>query len=208
MEPTTAEPRLLLIDDDAELCDLISQYLGSRGFHLDIEESGEDGLKRAEGGSYDLLILDVMLPGIDGFEVLRQIRAAQINLPVVMLTAHGDEIDRIVGLELGADDYLPKPFNPRELLARIRAVLRRIPETPATPPPAAEPSPPEVRTPPPRQTIGDMELDVAARALRCSGEAIELTATEFDLFAVLFREAGRVVPRDELSREALGRRLL
>lgn len=228
MAETTETPHILLVDDDAELCDLVSQYLRGRGFQVDSEGDGEKGLAKAQSGQYDLLVLDVMLPGINGFEILRRLRASSsASLPVVMLTAHGDEIDRIVGLELGADDYLPKPFNPRELLARMRAVLRRgaekavIPEVPiqvsaATIPresPGLESSGTEIS--PDEASISSdwleadgLILDPGARSVRRGRESIELTATEFDLLHVLMVNAGRVVTREDLSRQALGRRLL
>ncbi len=116
--------RILVIDDDVELCTLVGEYLQAEGFVVEAAHDGESGLQRATGGDYLLVVLDVMLPGINGFEVLRRIRATS-RLPVLLLTARGEDVDRIVGLEIGADDYLPKPFNPRELVARIRAVLRR-----------------------------------------------------------------------------------
>src|SRR4028119_736369 len=122
------ETRVLIVDDDTELCDLLSKYLTARGLIVEAEGDGARGLERAQSGDYSLLVLDVMLPGMDGFEVLRRLRAgggAPAHLPVVMLTARGEEVDRVVGLELGADDYLPKPFSSRELLARIGAILRR-----------------------------------------------------------------------------------
>ena len=146
-------PRVLVIDDDHELCDLLADYLGSAGFELDAVDRAEEGIRQAVSGKYAMVILDVMLPGLDGFEVLRRIRAKS-ELPVLMLTARGDEIDRIVGLEVGADDYLPKPFSPRELTARLRAILRRVQggrgqETPAGGRTAI--------------LVGDVELDPAAR---------------------------------------------
>src|SRR6201997_144755 len=122
---TAKMERILIIDDDVELCTLVGEYLQAQGFTVECVHDGEGGLQRASGGSYLLVVLDVMLPGINGFEVLRRIRATS-RLPVLLLTARGEDVDRIVGLEIGADDYLPKPFNPRELVARIRAILRRI----------------------------------------------------------------------------------
>jgi DNA-binding response OmpR family regulator len=213
-------PYILLVDDDAELCDLVSQYLRGRGFRVESEGDGEKGLERAQSGQYDLLVLDVMLPGINGFEILRRLRATpETSLPVVMLTAHGDEIDRIVGLELGADDYLPKPFNPRELLARMRAVLRRGSEKAALPTsengkntdlqaPITGPSAAARRDPNHWLDAGELTMDVGARAVRQADESVELTATEFDLLHVLMQHTGRVVTRDDLSQKALGRRLL
>lgn len=203
IQATTETTRILLVDDDTELCDLVGQYLEGRGFTVETHGKGETGLERAQSGEYALLILDVMLPDINGFEVLRRLRASEAaKLPVVMLTAHGDEIDRIVGLELGADDYLPKPFNPRELLARIRAVLRRAAdprESGQTSGSADENS---------THTVGDVVIDSGTRSVRGGDAQVELTATEFDLLHVLMQAGGRVVARDDLSREALGRRLL
>jgi two-component system response regulator CpxR len=222
--------RVLLIDDDAELCELVTQYLTARGFLVETRTDGETGFESAQSGRYSILVLDVMLPGIDGFEVLRRLRSGPTaRLPVVMLTAHGDEVDRIVGLELGADDYLSKPFNPRELLARISAVLRRasagnalqaaqpipttpIPATPAPTIPVATAPSTSLETSPPvvieRLQVGDVEINLAARSVRRAGEIVELTAVEFELLHVLLRGAGRVALRDELAREALQRKLL
>jgi DNA-binding response OmpR family regulator len=191
--------RILLIDDDAGLGELVREYLCGHNFSVEVISDGNLGVQRATSGEFDLVILDVMLPDINGFEVLRQLRAiAHSYLPVVMLTAHGDEVDRIVGLELGADDYLPKPFNPRELLARIRAVLRRGEKS--VPPATAESEN--------RLSSGDLVMDVDARTVWCGENKVDLTATEFDLLHHLLRMRGKVIQRDDLSREALGRRLL
>jgi two-component system, OmpR family, response regulator CpxR len=190
--PTT---RILVVDDDVELCELVGQYLTSQGFQIDAVHDGSAGTERALSGVYSLVILDVMLPGIRGFEVLRQIRAKS-TLPVIMLTAHGEDVDRIVGLELGADDYLPKPYNPRELAARIHAVLRRTAVGPAT----------DLLTP---FTIllDDIRLDTRARSARHKTRDIELTSAEFELLAMFFKSPGQVLSRDELVRTALGRDL-
>src|SRR5579864_4199464 len=193
MKTRTME-RILVIDDDVELCTLVSEYLQSEGFAIECVHDGESGLQRASGGSYLLVVLDVMLPGINGFEVLRRIRATS-RLPVLLLTARGEDIDRIVGLEIGADDYLPKPFNPRELVARIRAVLRRTRGDGSGSPPA-----PEV------VSVGDVELDPATRTVRLEGKPVELTSVEFNLLEVLLREAGRVVPRERLVNAVLSRK--
>jgi DNA-binding response OmpR family regulator len=198
-----AGARVLIVDDDAELCELVAEYLTARGFTVETESDGGRGLERARQGHYDLMVLDVMLPTLDGFEVLRHLRAGggeAALLPVVMLTAHGDEVDRIVGLELGADDYLPKPFNVRELLARMSAILRRIRKD--------EGGRSFIPHPSSLLKVGDVEMEVGARRVRRAGEILDLTATEFDLLHVLLRGAGRVVTREELAREALGRRLL
>src|SRR5438270_2505800 len=140
--------RILVIDDDVELCSLVGEYLASEGFKVEAAYDGERGLERAVKGEYILVVLDVMLPGINGFEVLRRIRSSS-RIPVLMLTARGDDVDRIVGLEIGADDYLPKPFNPRELAARIRAILRR-----ARPEETAESAPRKTLS------VGDVEIDI------------------------------------------------
>lgn len=188
--------RILVIDDDEELCELIAEYLKPEGFELTCVHTGTQGIERALQGGFTLLVLDVMLPGANGFEVLRQVRA-QSPVPVLMLTARGDDIDRIVGLEMGADDYLPKPFNPRELVARIRAILRRSRADSTAAPANAE-----------RLCIGDVELDKGARVVRRSGELIEMTTVEFDLLEALLRAAGRVVTREELVTQVLGRRFV
>ncbi|MFN7944253.1 MAG: response regulator transcription factor [Blastocatellia bacterium] len=187
--------RVLVIDDDVELCELVTEFLTSEGFAVDFVNDGEAGVARAVSQNYALIVLDVMLPRLSGFEVLRRIRQAS-RIPVLMLTARGEDVDRIVGLELGADDYLPKPFNPRELVARIRAILRRTQTQPAFP---AIPAPPE------RFAVGDVELDQGTRTVRRQGEMIELTSVEFDLLELLLRAAGRVVSREELVRSVLGR---
>jgi len=184
--------RILVIDDDVELCNLVGEYLHAEGFAVECVHEGESGLKKAAAGEYLLAVLDVMLPGINGFEVLRRIRATS-RLPVLLLTARGEDVDRIVGLEIGADDYLPKPFNPRELVARIRAILRRTRADGGGPPPEM------VR-------VGDVELDPATRAVRCDGKPVELTSVEFNLLEVLLREAGRVVPRERLVNAVLSRK--
>jgi len=184
--------RVLIIDDDRELCELLVEYLGGEGFEVDAAHDGKAGAARALAGEHDLVVLDVMLPGLNGLEALRQIREAS-SVPVVMLTARGEEVDRIIGLEIGADDYLPKPFNPRELAARMRAVLRR-----------AGGGQGEVADT--AIAVADVRLDPGARAVTRSGDPIDLTGIEFELLVVLLRAAGRVVTRDELSRTALGRR--
>src|SRR5467141_1784403 len=188
--------RILVIDDDVELCSLIAEYLEAEGFGVDCVHDGESGLEKSKAGNYLLAVLDVMLPGINGFEVLRRVRAVS-RLPVLLLTARGEEVDRIVGLEIGADDYLPKPFNPRELVARIRAVLRR---SAADPKAIGSPRPPEILR------IGDIELDPATRTVRHAGQPVELTSVEFNLLEVLLREAGRVVTREQLVRAVLSRK--
>jgi two-component system response regulator CpxR len=190
-----SEAKLLIIDDDLELCELLAQYLTPQGFAVEAVQTGEEGAERVGTGDYRLVVLDVMLPGIDGFEVLRRIRAKS-DVPLLMLTARGEDLDRIIGLELGADDYLRKPFNPRELAARIRAILRRSTQRAQ-----------EARTHPQRErlVVGDVEMDFGTLEARLRGEPIRLTATEFDLLEVLLRSAGNVVERDVLFRRVLGR---
>ncbi|MEW5975479.1 MAG: response regulator transcription factor [Acidobacteriota bacterium] len=187
--------RLLLIDDDVELCALVSKYLEAEGFLIDSINNGEEGVQQALSGRYTLVILDVMLPGLSGFDVLRQI-VAQSDLPVLMLSARGEDVDRIVGLEVGADDYLPKPFNPHELVARIRAILRRTGQKKS-----ASPEVPHHEV----IRVGDIELDKNAWKVQRSGEAVSLTALEFNLLELFLRAAGRVLSREEMSKLILER---
>src|SRR4030088_1192521 len=185
---------VLVVDDDIELCALVQEYLTAEGFSLRAVHDGEQGLQQALTGEYALVVLDVMLPGINGFEVLRRIRSVS-KIPVLLLTARGEDVDRIVGLEIGADDYLPKPFNPRELVARIRAILRRTHGEGTS---AA--SLPEVLR------VGEVELDPATRTVLRDGKPVDLTSVEFNLLEVLLREAGRVVPRERLVNAVLSRK--
>jgi two-component system response regulator CpxR len=187
--------QVLIIDDDRELCELVIEYLKQEGYEADAVHDGEAGVTSARGGEYRLIILDVMLPGINGFDVLRQIRT-QSEVPVIMLTARGEEIDRIVGLEIGADDYLPKPFNPRELVARMRAILRRA-ESSRKPGDAEDAG---------VITLGDLKLDMGARMVWQAGSEVNLTGIELALLEALVKAAGQIVSRDDLSRHALGRR--
>jgi two-component system phosphate regulon response regulator OmpR len=177
--------RALLIDDDQRLTALVSEYLQQHDFEVQVAGDGEHGLTALERSQFDVILLDLMLPGIDGLEVCRRIRgrAETAHLPVVMLTAKGDDVDKIVGLELGADDYLAKPFNPRELLARVRAVLRRSSAAPG--------SHQRFRT-------GDLEIDFDAREVTVNGKREVLTHFEFELLACLARAAGRVLSREHL----------
>ncbi len=184
--------RILVIDDDVELCSLVSEYLRPEGFQVESAHDGNSGLTRALSGEHTLVVLDVMLPRLNGFDVLRKMRDSS-RVPVLLLTARGEDVDRIVGLEIGADDYLPKPFNPRELVARIRAILRR------TRGKGEAPVPEVIR-------VGDVELDPATRSVQHRGKAVELTSVEFGLLQVLLREAGRVVTREALVDEVLGRK--
>jgi two-component system response regulator CpxR len=185
--------KVLIVDDDIELCELVGEYLEDEGFEITSVHDGVAGVERCQADEPDLVILDVMLPGLGGFAVLAKIREAS-KVPVIMLTARGEEVDRIVGLEMGADDYLPKPFNPRELVARIRAILRR---TAASAVPGDETA---------VITVDDLEMDLGSRQVHLSAGEAELTGAEFAVLETLVRAAGTVVSRDELSRRALGRR--
>lgn len=188
---------ILLIDDDVELCGLLAEYLTGEGFQVAAAHEAEEGVRQALSGAHCFVILDVMLPGRNGFEVLRTIRETS-RVPVLMLTARGEEIDRIVGLEMGADDYLAKPFNPRELVARIRAVQRRVGSANqgmAGGPDAA------------RIVVGDLCLDPGTRTVQKQGKAVLVTAVEFALLYELLCKAGRVMPREDLAVKVLGRRL-
>jgi DNA-binding response OmpR family regulator len=177
--------RVLVIDDDTKLFELLATYLAENGIHAEHATDGRRGLERLERGAVDAILLDVMMPGIDGLEVLRRIREKR-HVPVIMLTAKGDETDRVVGLEMGADDYLAKPFSPRELLARLRAVLRRA-------------QPDALGT---RLSVHDVVVDVPSRTVEVAGAPVELTGLEFDLLVALMRRCGRVVPRAALLEEA------
>ncbi len=185
--------RVLLIDDDWELCDLLREYLSAEGSDVEAVHDGTTGAQRAVEGSYDLVVLDVMLPGLNGFEVLRKVRATSV-VPILMLTARGEEIDRILGLEMGADDYLPKPFNHRELLARLRAIQRRLTTN------RAEPEP-EILT------VGDVQMVVRPRTVRCGGVLLDLTSAEFAVLKILLHRAGTILSREELLMTANGRQL-
>ena len=182
---------ILLVDDDAELCTLLTEYLKREGFGVECQHEGRVGLSRAVAGGVDLIVLDVMLPGMDGFEILRQLRR-ESKVPVIMLTARGEDVDRIVGLELGADDYLPKPFNPRELVARIRAILRRY-----------EKRPPDTSG---RIEVNGIVLDPGSREVLAEGKHVELTTFEFDILEMLMRAAGRVLSRDTLMENFYNRK--
>ena len=186
--------RVLVIDDDRELCRLLKQYLVQEGMTVHLAHDGKSGLRSALSGQHDLVILDVMLPELTGLQVVKQLRLNS-GVGVLMLTARGEEVDRIIGLEYGADDYLAKPFSTRELLARIRAVSRRLK-------PSCEG---DVSPSPESFEIGDLVLDQGTRTCHRNGEVVELTTAEFDLLAVFLRCSGRVVPRKELLREVLDR---
>lgn len=189
--------RILVIDDDAELCELLTDYLQPEGFEVETVGDSRVGLERALSGEHALVVLDVMLPDINGFEVLRRIRSSSA-VPVLMLTARGDEVDRIVGLEIGADDYLPKPFNPRELVARLRAVHRRTSEQAKS---LQSKDACEVLV------AGDLVLELNTRVVRKEGQEVPLTAAEFSLLQVLVSMAGQVISREELTEKVLGRKL-
>ncbi|WP_437902239.1 response regulator transcription factor [Sorangium sp. So ce327] len=198
----TDPPQILVIDDDAELCELLAELLGQEGYAVESARDAISGLARAQEERerpFTLVVLDVMLPGLNGFEVLTRLRQSS-RVPVLMLTARGEDVDRIVGLEMGADDYLPKPFNPRELVARVRALHRRASHAGA----AAGPSAAEAQG---ALTVDDLEVLPAARRVRVRGEEVRLTTAEFDLLEVLARQAGTVVSREDLARRVLGRRL-
>jgi len=193
---TPPADRLLVIDDDTELCALVSNFLADESFEVEWESDPLRGVDLAISGGHSLIVLDVMLPGrngveMDGFEVLRRIRA-QSRIPVLMLTAKGDTLDRVLGLDLGADDYLAKPFEPSELAARIRAILRRSVYSLAA-----------VRRG--RLNIADVEIDFGARAVARNGLPVDLTSVEFDLLATLMNAAGSIVSREDLMRNVLGR---
>jgi two-component system response regulator CpxR len=187
-------PQILVIDDDVELGELLTELLGQEGYAVEVVGDASSGLSRAEAKPFTLIVLDVMLPGQNGFAVLTELRKTS-QVPVLMLTARGEDVDRIVGLEMGADDYLPKPFNPRELVARIRALHRRAAGKSTT----AEG--PKVLS------VDDLELFPSARLVRVRGEEVKLTTAEYDLLEALVRQAGTVVPREDLTRIVLGRRL-
>ncbi len=181
--------RILIVDDDEELTLLLTELLTREGYRIECQHDGRRGLAAALSGGFDLMILDVMLPGLDGFEILKRVRR-ETRLPVLMLTARGEDEDRIVGLELGADDYLPKPFNTRELVARVKAIMRRL----------------EPRSAAGRLEINGIAIDPGTREVRRDGSDIEVTTFEFDILETLMRAAGRVVSRDELMEDLYGRK--
>jgi DNA-binding response OmpR family regulator len=188
--PPSPAGRILLIEDDPRLASLVSEYLGEAGYRVIVEASGAAGLDRAARESFDALVLDLMLPDMDGLEVCRRLRADS-GLPILMLTARGDAMDRVVGLEMGADDYLPKPFEPRELLARLRAILRRG---------KAGAGADVLR-------FGRLEIDRGARAVRLDGERREMTSHQFALLLALAENAGRVLSRETLMEKLKGETL-
>ncbi len=185
-------PRLLIVDDDRELTGLLSELLPQEGFDVETHNSGAGAAAKAAAGAFSLVTLDVMLPEANGFDILRELRRAS-RVPVILLTARGDDIDRIVGLEIGADDYIPKPFNPRELIARIRAVLRR------TEPRVGESDRRAVR-------VDDVALDPRSRTVTRDDTTIELTTIEFDILHALLESAGHTISRETISEKVLERR--
>jgi DNA-binding response OmpR family regulator len=189
--------RVLVVDDDVELCHLVSRYLKRKRFTVEAVHNGREGVEQALTREHSIVVLDVMLPDMKGFEVLRLLRE-QSRMPVLMLTARGDQQDRILGLEMGADDYLPKPFDPRELSARLEAILRRSSSD------LAKAKPGEAE----RIVVDDVELDKGARVARRGGQKLDLTTAEFDLLEQLLRSAGRVLFREEMVRAVLGREFL
>ncbi len=179
---------ILIADDDTELCELLREYLGQEGFEVRLAHDGERALVESRRPGLDAMVLDIMMPSMNGIDVLRNLRK-ESDLPVLMLTARGDDLDRIIGLELGADDYLAKPANPRELLARLRAVLRRS---------SAHPTTAIIE-------VGDLVLNQARRELHRAGQAVELTSTEFSILQLLLQRSGEVVDKKDIYLAALGR---
>ncbi len=186
--------RILLVDDDPELCSMQGEYLSNEGFSVRMCHDGESGLEEALSGNHDLILLDVMMPKLNGIEVLRRLRNHS-NIPVLMLTAKGDDIDRIIGLELGADDYVSKPCTPRELVARVRAILRR-----------ADPDKQDAGQLQPLR-VGALTISAASRSATWHNEVLDLTSTEFNLLEMLCRRAGRTISKEDLSLHTLGRPL-
>ncbi|WP_165723908.1 response regulator [Pseudoalteromonas sp. Z1A2] len=187
--------RLLMIDDDTGLCELLSEYLTVQGFEIQSVHDGEQGLKLAQANDYALILLDVMLPTLDGFEVLKQLRQTKLT-PVIMLTAKGEDFDRIFGLELGADDYIPKPFNHRELLARVKAITRRIEHINSL----------NIATTS-KLLVNGITVNLAAREASIDGSTLTLTGTEYEILTLLCKNAGELVSKEQISEEVLGRRL-
>lgn len=190
------EAHILLIDDDRDLAELLGEYLDAEGYRLSAAHSGEDGIEQMDQNEYDLVLLDVMMPGIDGFETLKQIRSRS-SVPVLMLTAKGEEMDRVLGLELGADDYLAKPYSHRELLARIKALLRRI-----------ELDRQQQESDTGSLTCNEVTLNFDTYEVECCGEGVPMTTSEFKVLRVLMTRAGKAVPKEDLYREVLGREIM
>jgi len=182
---------ILIVDDDVALCEMLAEYLTNEGFTVEMVHDGLGGVSQARSKNYDAIVLDVMLPKMDGFSVLRELRK-NVTTPVIMLTAKGEDVDRIVGLEMGADDYLPKPCNPRELVARLKAIIRRTQLSPHTQD--------EIKT-------GQLEVKPKARQAFYDSELLSLTSSEYNLLEVLARQVGQVVDKNTLSEQALGKKL-
>ncbi|MDE2304984.1 MAG: response regulator transcription factor [Gammaproteobacteria bacterium] len=193
--PATREARVLLVDDDRELCQMLTEYLSAERFEVESVHDGAEALRALRAGEFGIVILDVMLPNVSGFDVLRELGAVR-STPILMLTARGDDVDRIVGLELGADDYLGKPFNPRELVARLRAILRR----------AGSRSPRSGGAD--ALAVGPIALNTGTHQVRVGERAITLTGAEFRVLEILMRASGQVISREALTEQALGRRLV
>jgi DNA-binding response OmpR family regulator len=194
-DPTAARPpRVLLVDDDRELCQMLSEYLDAEHFDVKSVHDGSDALVELQAGDFEIVILDVMLPSVGGLDVLRRL-GASYTTPILMLTARGDDVDRIVGLELGADDYLSKPFNPREVVARLRAILRR-----ASNRTARDNAPDDL-------TVGPITLNAGTHQVHVAGKPVALTGAEFRVLELLMRSAGQVISRDSMTEQALGRKL-
>jgi DNA-binding response OmpR family regulator len=191
----SSEARVLLVDDDRELCQMLTEYLDAEHFDVKSVHDGGDALAELQVNEYEILILDVMLPSVSGFDVLRKL-GASYETPILMLTARGDDIDRIVGLELGADDYLSKPFNPRELVARIRAILRRASNRGAR------------GGVPDELTVGPIVLNTGMHQVRVAGAPVSLTGAELRVLELLMRSAGQVISREAMTEQALGRKLV
>jgi two-component system response regulator CpxR len=189
------EARVLLVDDDRELCQMLTEYLNAEHFDVKSVHDGGDALAELKVNEFEILILDVMLPSVGGFDVLRKL-GAEYATPIIMLTARGDDVDRIVGLELGADDYLSKPFNPRELVARIRAILRRASSRPAR------------GSAPDELTVGPIVLNAGMHQVRVADQPVALTGAEFRVLELLMRSAGQVLSRESMTEQALGRKLV
>jgi two-component system response regulator CpxR len=190
-----SEPRVLLVDDDRELCQMLTEYLNAEHFAVKSAHDGGDALRELQADDFEIVILDVMLPTLSGFDVLRKL-GASYSTPVLMLTARDDDVDRIVGLELGADDYLSKPFNPRELVARIRAILRRAGNRLGR------------GNVPDQLAVGPISLHTGTHLVHVAGRLVPLTGAEFRVLELLMRSAGQVISREAMTEQALGRKLV
>ncbi|PLX69078.1 MAG: DNA-binding response regulator [Denitrovibrio sp.] len=188
------QDNILLIDDDIELCELLAEYLATEGYEIRAIHNGAEGADTVLAEDFDLIILDVMLPGMGGFDVLKTIRTHK-KTPILMLTAKGDDIDKILGLEMGADDYMPKPYNPRELLARIKAILRRTKTKQ------------DSSSKPEKITIGNFQLDLGQLTVQYKGNTIPLTVVEFNILELMVENIGKVVTREDIALKVLGREL-